>query len=110
MISQYQVGQKPRLPLSITVYGDNNRIVDLSVYDNIEVKLFDGRDQEVDLGNAVLQTTGARVGRFVLQWPTDRSLFETPGDYLLQLELSGDGSKDFTSTHTIRVRRVGRDK
>lgn len=110
MISQYQVGQRPRLPLSITVYGEGNQILDLSIYDNFNVRLIDGRDRDVDMTGSVLRTTGARFGRFVLEWPADRSLFQTPGDYLLQLELTGAGKRDFTTTHTIRVRGVGRTR
>lgn len=107
-ISQYQVGQKPAHPLAIQVYDSNGRPANLAGYDTYKVRLIGSRDEEVDLGNAELQTTRARDGRFVFVWPTDRSLFDRAGEYLLQLELSGGGHTDFTTTHTIRVRAVGR--
>jgi hypothetical protein len=106
-ISQYQVGQKPFRPLAITVNDSAGRPVDLSFYDDYTVRLIGSDNEEVDLGNGELQTAGARQGRFTFVWPTNKSLFSKAGDYLLQLELSGDGHRDFTTAHNIRVREIG---
>lgn len=106
-ISQYQVGQKPFRPLSIRVNDTYGRPVDLSFYDEFKVRLFGSDNEEVELGNSELQTAGARQGLFTFIWPTDRSLFDKPGDYLLQLEFLGDGHRDFTTEHNIRVREIG---
>lgn len=107
-ISQYQVGQRPLRPLAIRVNDTAGRPVDLSFYDTFNVRLVDNKNEDVELGNAELQTGGARLGRFTFIWPTDRSLFSEAGDYLLQLELSGTGHRDFTTAHHIRVRELGR--
>lgn len=106
-ISQYQVGQKPLRPLAIKVNDTFGRPADLSFYDDYKVRLVGSDNEEVELGNAELQTAGSRQGRFVFVWPTDRSLFSKPGDYLLQLEFNGDGHRDFTTVHSIRVREIG---
>lgn len=107
-IIEYQVGSKPAAPVSIRVNDAFGRPADLSFYDEYKVRLIGSDDEEVDLGNGVLQVTGARSGRFVYAWPTDVTPFEKPGDYLLQLEMSGDGHKDFTTTQPIKVTQVGR--
>lgn len=107
-ISQYWVGQIPARPLSITVSDDLGRPIDLSSYTGFKVRLIDPTNADVDTTGAILQTGGARTGRFVFVWPTDKTLFTRTGDYLLQLELSGPGQRDFTTAHTIRVRDLGR--
>lgn len=108
-IGQYQVGQKPARPIALEVRDTYGRAVDLSFYDEYKVLLIGSDNEEVDLGNSELQTGGARTGRFTFVFPTDRSLFDKTGDYFLQLELSGDGHRDFTTAFPIRVREVGRD-
>jgi hypothetical protein len=82
--------------------------MDLSSYSDFKVRLIDSDNRDVDITGAVLLTAGANEGHFVFRWPTDRSLFEKTGDYLLQMEIDGtSGTKDFTTAHTIRVRRLG---
>lgn len=109
-ISQYWVGQIPKRPLAIAVRDSVGREINLSAYTNFRVRLLDDNNTEVDLQGSQLQTVGASTGRFVFVWPTGRSLFETPGDYVLQLELSDATSKDYTTSWTIRVRELGEAK
>ena len=107
-ISQYWTGQIPSRPLTITVYDSYGNRANLSAYTDFEVNLVGSDNEEIDLTGATLTTSGAADGRFVFYWPTDRSVFDKPGEYLLQLEINGpSGTKDFTTTHTIRVRRLG---
>lgn len=108
MISQYWVGQIPNKPLSIRVKDGEGVDSDLSIYTNIKVKMLGSYNEEIDLTGATINTNNAVIGNIIFIWPTTRSLFDYPGDYVLQLELTGSGKKDYTSTHTIRVRELGR--
>ncbi len=108
MISQYWINQIPARPLSIQVKNQSGEDANLSVYTTIEAVLLGSYNEEIDLTGAVLDTAGKSVGNIIFKWPTTRSLFDYPGDYVLQIKLSGSGKLDFTSTHTIRVRELGK--
>lgn len=108
MISQYWVGQIPNRPLSILVKDSEGVNMDLSIYTTIKLKMLGTYNEELDVSGGILDTNAAVTGKIVYKWPTNKSLFDYPGDYIVQLELSGTGKKDFTSSHTIRVRELGR--
>jgi hypothetical protein len=110
MISQYWKDQIPARPLSIQVKDQDGNDMDLSGYTTYNVKMLGSYNEELDLTGAQLNTLNADIGKFTFRWPTTRSLFQYAGDYVLQLELIGEGKKDYTSTHTIRVRELGRTK
>ena len=110
MISQYWINQIPARALSIQVKDQGGNDINLSGYTNIAVKMLNTNNEEMSLEGSSLNTSSKDVGKIIFIWPTDRSLFEYPGDYVLQLELSGTGKKDFTSTHTLRVRELGRTR
>jgi hypothetical protein len=107
-ISLYQIGQVPSRPIAIDVRDSDGNEADLSSYASFTVRLIDPENGEVDLTGSSLTVSGASVGHFIFRWPTDRSLFDQTGEYLLQMEIDGvNGTKDFTTPHTIRVRRLG---
>lgn len=108
MISQYWVGQIPNRPLSILVKDSEGVNMDLSIYTTIKLKMLGTYNEELDVSGGVLDLNAVVTGKIVYKWPTTKSLFDYPGDYIIQLELSGTGKKDFTSSHTIRVRELGR--
>ena len=108
MISQYWIDQIPARPLSIQVKDQDGNNVSLFAYTTIEAVLLGSRNEEISLTGAVLNTSAKDLGIIIFQWPTDRSLFDYPGDYVFQLKMSGTGKLDFTTTHTIRVRELGR--
>lgn len=110
MISQYWKDQIPARPLSIQVKDQDGNDMNLSGYTTYTVKMLDSNNVEVDLTGSVLNTGNADIGKFVFRWPTTRTLFDEAGDYVLQLELTGTGRKDYTTTHTIRVRELGRTR
>jgi hypothetical protein len=110
MISQYWKDQIPAKPLSIQVKDSGGLDYDLSDYATIEVKMLGTDNQEVSLTGSSVITANKNVGKIKFVWPTDRSLFKNTGDYVLQLKLSGTGKLDFTTTHTIRVRELGRTR
>lgn len=108
MISQYWVGQIPNRPLSILVKDSEGSDMDLSIYTTINMKMLGTSNEEIDVSSGTLNTNNAINGKIIYTWPTEKSLFDYPGDYIVQLELTGTGKKDFTSSHTIRVRELGR--
>lgn len=106
-VSNYWVGDIPSAPLTIRVRDSRGNPLNLLGY-TFEVNLLGSDNEEIDASGGVLQTAGAVDGRLVFRWPTDESLFDKPGEYLLQLELNGpSGTKDSTTAHTIRVRKLG---
>lgn len=108
MISQYWVGQIPARPLSIVVKTEAGLDFDLSAYDTVTAKMIGSSNEVIDLTGSTLNSNNKNIGKVQFNWPTDRSLFTYKGDYLFQLEVSGTGKKDITSTHTIRVREFGK--
>jgi len=108
MISQYWIDQIPARPLSIQVKDQDGNNVNLSPYTTIEAVMIGSRNEDISLTGATLNTSAKDLGTIIFEWPTDRSLFEYPGDYVFQLKMSGTGRLDFTTTHTIRVRELGR--
>ena len=108
MISQYWIDQIPARPLSIQVKDQDGNNANLSAYTTIEAVLLGSLNEEINLSDANLNTSGKDFGTIIFEWPTEYSLFEYPGDYVFQLKMSGTGKLDFTTTHTLRVRELGR--
>lgn len=108
MISQYWVGQIPNRPLSLIIKDSEGSDMDLSIYTTIKLKMLGSYNEEIDLSAGTINTNNLVVGKISYEWPTTKSLFEYPGDYIIQLELTASGKKDFTTTHTLRVREFGR--
>lgn len=107
-ISEFWVGEIPSKPLPIEIVDSENNPMALNVFSGFKVKLLGSDNEEVDVTGVALNMTGTLSGVLTLRWPTDRSLFTKPGEYLLRLELNGsNGTKEFTDAHTIRVREFG---
>lgn len=107
-ISEFWVGEVPSKPLEIEILdGDNNEVV-LSTFSTIKARLLGSDNEEINVTDIVVNRTGTNSSVVTLRWPTNRSLFNKAGEYLLQLELDGsNGTKEFTDAHTIRVRKFG---
>lgn len=106
-ISQYWVGQIPARPVAIDVYDSQGRAINLASYTGYNVIVLGSDNEEIDLTGSSLTTSQAASGRFVFYWPTDRSVFDKEGEYLLQLEFTSPTARDFTTEHNIKVRRLG---
>lgn len=110
MIGLYYVGQKPAEPIRVQVLDEDGLVLNLTGYDTVEAILLDSRNKEVDLTGALIGPSNQQ-GQFYFNFPKDRSVFARAGEYVLQLKLSrNDGSVDFTSVFTIRVRELGGNK
>lgn len=107
MISQYYLDQIPARPLVIQIKYQDGTDANLLAYDNISARMLGSNNEEIDLTGSTLVTTQKAEGKITFRWPTTRSLFNYVGDYLLQIELKSTDRKDFTTTHTIRVREFG---
>lgn len=108
MISQYWIDQIPSRPLAIQVKNSAGEDMDLSGYTTITARMVGSRNEVIDLTGYSLNTLNKDIGKIIFIWPTAKSLFTEAGDYVLQLKLEASGKLDFTSTHTIRVRELGR--
>ena len=108
MISQYWIDQIPSRPLAIQVKNSAGDDMDLSGYSTITARMVGSRNEELNLAGYSLNTLNKDLGKIVFIWPTTKSLFTEAGDYVLQLKLEGTGRLDFTTTHTLRVRELGR--
>lgn len=106
-ISTYWVGQMPARPIAIDVRDSQGRAIDLSAYNDFKVNILGSDNEKIDLTGSSLTTSGASQGRFVFRWPVSRSVFTKTGEYVMQMEMDGVGVRDFTTIHTIRVRRLG---
>jgi len=108
MISQYWKDQIPARPLSILVKNQDGTDMNLTGYTSISVKMVGSNNEVISTTGAEINDSNKAAGKIIFSWPTDRSLFTYPGDYILQLELAGTGIKDFTTTHTLRVKELGK--
>jgi hypothetical protein len=106
-VSRYWVGSIPAAPLAIDVRDSEGRVLNLSGYTTYTVKMLGSDNEDIDLTGSDLATAGAFQGKFVFRFPTDRSVFDKAGDYVLQLELSSPTAKDYTTEHHIIVRKLG---
>ncbi len=81
-------------------------------YTTITPYLIDERNNEVDITGYTLDISQRANGRILFTFPQGRTVFDEPGDYLLQIELktisSGTTTNlDFTTAHRIVVKALG---
>lgn len=108
MISQYWVGDKPSSPITFSVRNSAGQQINCAGYDRVYARMVGSDNEVVDLTGATVEDIGAVNGYFQFVWPVDRSLFNKSGDFVLQLVLETEHSRDITSTHTLRVRELGK--
>jgi hypothetical protein len=103
----YWVGQVPHEALVISVLSPRGNPYNLRDYTEVRLRMLDGRNREVDLSGGSYNLNDLDLGRIVFTWPP-KTVFKTPGDYVLQVELANDVSRDFTTVATLQVRELGR--
>lgn len=108
MISQYWKNQIPARPLIIQVKNEQGQDLDLSGYDDISVVMLGTDNEPISLTGSSVNTANKNIGKIGFSFPTSKSLFTKSGDYILQLQLKGSDRLDFTTTHVLRVRELGR--
>ncbi len=87
MISQYWIDQIPARPIVIDIKDSSGAAANLAGYTTITPYLINERNQEVDITGYSLDISQRATGRILFTFPQGRSVFEDPGDYLLQIEL-----------------------
>jgi hypothetical protein len=107
MISQYWVDQIPASPLSITIKDTYGADKDLSAYTSVSVEMLDEYNNEVSLTGSTIQFVNKTAGRVLFTWPTSKSVFAIPGDYVLRVKLTSSTATDFTTVHNVKVREFG---
>lgn len=105
-IGTYWVDQIPKQPLLFTVYDENGDVMDLSPYTSADIKMLDNKNNEVDTSGGSVTIVDADSGAVRYTWPTTASLFDTAGDYIVQLKLSSASATDFTTPFTFTVRKL----
>lgn len=106
---EFEVGARPSKPLSIAVRDELDNPVSLLGYTGFVLEIRGTHDEEVDLTGVEVAPLPQVPGALAVRLPTNRSLFEERGKYLLRLTLLGpNGVKDITRTAEIRVRDFGR--
>lgn len=112
MISQYWVDQIPARPIVIDIMDSDGITANLSGYTHISAYLIDERNKEVDITGYTLDVSNKSNGRLVFGFPTGRSVFSDPGDFMLQIELKTITNNvvtalDYTNAHQIVVKALG---
>jgi hypothetical protein len=108
-ILRYEAGQVPARPVTIQVTDeDTGAGYNLIGYSSIVAELIGPKDEFVNIAGLIVDPAEVPSGRVTLRWPTNRSLFDTPGRYYMRLAFYGPGSRDYSETIEIRVSSFGR--
>lgn len=103
----FWVGQIPAAPLAMDVINQRGNSIDLSKYSEINLIMLGADNRRKKLqGNL---TVNANTAQVIYNW-AGQSLFDRPGEYLIQLELIGNGAVDYSSPQTFIVRQLGRGR
>lgn len=107
---EYEVGAIPSRSATLLVRDELDNPVNIVGYD-IELEMLDSDNEPVDLSGIQIFQIPQAIGMIAVTWPTNRSLFNKRGKYLLRLVMRTDsGAVDITRTAEIRVRDFGRIK
>jgi|GEM_PF-7077782 len=109
MYIEYEKGQIPSEPLTLSIRDDADSAVDLTQWDSLNVEMLGSDNESIDLSGVTLFDESARNGILAVMWPKSHSLFTKRGEYVLRLMLSNeDGTRDYTRSCVLRVREFGR--
>ena len=107
----YWVGERPGGSMVITVLDQDTGLpANIAPYNEARMRMLDSKNREVDLGNGEAIISNGSTGRVVFRWPTDKSLFERPGEYVFQIELAGGMGNSVIAKTTVEhiiVKRLG---
>lgn len=101
----FWVGQVPRQSLVMDVVNQRGEEIDLSRYNDISLIMIGADNRRKQLNGTL--TVNQSKNRVLYNWEST-SLFDKPGDYIVQLELEGDDFKDYSSPVTFVVRELGK--
>jgi hypothetical protein len=103
----YWVGEKPGGAMTITVLDEDTGLpADLSGFIDVKMVMLDSDNREIPL-DGVTTIANGEAGRVVFGWPTDRSIFTKPGEYVFQLVFSTPSATVKTNAQNILVKKLG---
>lgn len=107
-LGPFYTGQIPKDPMTLIVRDfRTNEIVDLSGYSTFTVKLVSPAGSSVSTAGGTATIIDPTAGVIQWAWPTDRTLFEKPGEYRAQVTLtSAGGHKDLAVPVEFEVRKA----
>lgn len=106
-IGIYEVGQIPSRPLVVSLKDENGQPLNLSPYSTVRFRMRGSNNENIDLSGGDVQIMDRANGRVALHFPKTHSVFNKTGDYVFDVELLGAEARDYTTTGTIRVTRLG---
>jgi hypothetical protein len=107
MISQYWIEQIPTQPLLIEVRNQAGDLIDLTQYTGYGIAILNPDNESVLTPDFSIDNASFVDGRVIIEFPTQYSIFNQTGEYLVRLEFSNSNGVDFTSTHGLNVSEFG---
>lgn len=106
-IGVYELGQIPSRPLVVALKDENGQPLNLAPYTTVNFRLKGSNNEDIDLSGGNVQVMDRAGGRVALHFPRTHSVFTKTGDYVFDVELLGAQARDYTTTGTIRVTKLG---
>lgn len=107
MQKTYWVGDRPGGNWTFKILDQKSGVpVDLTNYLSATTILLDPKNQSVDIPDNYTIITNATAGEVTFLWPI-YSLFDTPGRYVMQIQLDSASSTRQTTVQEILVRETG---
>jgi hypothetical protein len=107
MQKTYWVGDRPGGNWTFQILDQRSGLaVDLTNYISATVILLDPQNNEVEIPDGYSAITDAPNGEVTFLWPIF-SLFDTPGRYVMQIQLDSASSTRQTTVQEILVREMG---
>lgn len=103
----FWVGEKPGRIIVISVYDELGNSLNLTPYTSVTLEMLDTNNNKVDLTGSTTTVTDGIGGKIGFVFPADRSVFNSPGEYLVRLRMENNSTLDYTDAGGITVRKFG---
>lgn len=103
----FWVGEKPGRIIVISVYDEVGTPLNLTPYTSVTLEMIDTNNSQIDLRGSTTTVTDGIGGKIGFVFPSDRSVFTEPGEYLVRLRMENSSTLDYTDAGGITVRKFG---
>lgn len=103
----FWVGEKPGRVITISVYDELGKPFNLTPYTGVSLEILDTDNNVVDLTGSTTSVTDGIGGKIGFVFPSDRSIFTKPGEYLVRVKMTTATALDYTDAGGITVRKFG---